>query len=632
MRCLEATPSLFLVGLTAACAQNAGTTGGPVFVERDDSVIGTDGMEADPVTSDGDSADTTLPDGAPAGPPEDPYTCVYVNPFNNAQQCKQYRLPAADQAARTAAEMDCATNPVGANIDQGEPGFFATGECETAGAVGYCTMPDGSQDYVFEADCSIQAPSARWGCEDQAGGSWTCLDPGALGDDSSKYTCVYVNPFNNAEQCKEYPLSAGDGAALADAEQDCAANPIGGTIDLGDPGRFTQGTCDRAGAIGYCLFDGGATDFVYEGDCLPEPPSAQWGCEVQAMGDWICLEPGSEPVGDKYTCTYVNPFNAAAQCKEYTVSPEDGSALASAEADCVANPIGGPIMQGDPGTFAAGECDTTGSIGYCIGQDDSRDYVYAGDCDPDPPSAKWGCEDQDMGIWICTDDSPDPVEPGEPVEQYHCDYEVTSSPPQPITFPVCREYGFLELATADLDCGNQGGALSTGPCSRSGVVGYCPGTQSNDLFYADASCTGFTGNELQGVCGASHVCGQAPPEPTAAGGGAEQACAPDDRSVVSCRYESSFTADNCADFPQGFSEADARAFCSAQQGADAGTVTVSTGNSCLVELGGTASADRCQATDDMGRTWYAYGTGATVCDAFIPGAVGSTTGPFCEPY
>ena len=592
------TPS----GLGAPPPGGTGTDGAGAGTDGDGSMAGSDGMAAEPTA--------------------DFYTCVYVNPFNNAQQCKQYTLPIGDETARAAAEADCTANPVGGTIDQGAPGFFATGQCDTTGAVGYCTMPDGSQDYVFNADCSTEAPSAKWGCEDQGEGVWTCLDGAASEDTSGRYTCVYTNPFNSGEQCKEYPLQEGDAAGLAAAEQDCMDNPIGATIDVGDPGTFTQGTCDRTGAVGYCLMPDNSTDFVFEGDCTAEAPSAKWGCEDQAGGSWICLDGTEEPVGDKYTCTYVNPFNSATQCKEYTTTPGDSAAVSAAEQDCMDNPIGGTIDQGDPGTFEPGECSTNGSIGYCIGMDASRDYVFEGDCAPEAPSAKWGCEDQAGGIWICTlDGDPNNPNPGTPAEQYHCDWNRDSGGLGSINHPICREYGYIEMNVAQLDCDNNGGTLSTGPCARTEVVGHCPGSQSNDLFYEPASCGPgglFNNSEIEAYCANPEVC-SAPPEPTPDDPDpGPMTCDAATADVITCRYTSNpfgpITAQVCIDFvaADGWTVAMVDEQC--RNGGDNPTTepAISGCNTCLEEKGGT---DRCVGTRASdGRSFYAYDTPQIACD------------------
>jgi hypothetical protein len=106
---------------------------------------------------------------------------------------------------------------------------------------------------------------------------------------------------------------------------------------------------------------------------------------------------------------------------------------------------------------------------------------------------------------------------------------------------------------------------------------------------------------------------------------------PDDTQVLTCRYKSSFVDDNCADFPidQGWIAADVESFCKGQQGADASTVVVSQGKSCMVEKGMTSDSKRC-ATDDSGKEWYAYGVPSFVCSTIMGGE--NQSGPFCEEY
>jgi hypothetical protein len=106
---------------------------------------------------------------------------------------------------------------------------------------------------------------------------------------------------------------------------------------------------------------------------------------------------------------------------------------------------------------------------------------------------------------------------------------------------------------------------------------------------------------------------------------------PDDSPVLTCRYVSTFVNDNCADFPinQGWTSAEVEAFCKGQQGADASTVVVTQGKSCMVEKGMTSDSKRC-VTDESGKTWYAYGVPGFVCSTFMGGE--NQSGPFCEEY
>jgi hypothetical protein len=106
---------------------------------------------------------------------------------------------------------------------------------------------------------------------------------------------------------------------------------------------------------------------------------------------------------------------------------------------------------------------------------------------------------------------------------------------------------------------------------------------------------------------------------------------PDDSQVLTCRYKSRFVDDNCADFPidRGWTKSEVESFCKNQQGADASTVVVTQGNSCMVEKGMTSDSNRC-AADDSGKAWYAYGAPAFVCTTFMGGS--NEKGPFCEEY
>ncbi len=106
---------------------------------------------------------------------------------------------------------------------------------------------------------------------------------------------------------------------------------------------------------------------------------------------------------------------------------------------------------------------------------------------------------------------------------------------------------------------------------------------------------------------------------------------PNDDDVLTCRYRSSFVADNCADFPvaQGWTEPEVASLCAAQAGADPATVVVSRGESCLVEKGGAAGKHRCAVSSD-GRPWFAYGTPGFVCTTILGGT--DQVGPFCQGY
>jgi hypothetical protein len=65
------------------------------------------------------------------------------------------------------------------------------------------------------------------------------------------------------------------------------------------------------------------------------------------------------------------------------------------------------------------------------------------------------------------------------------------------------------------------------------------------------------------------------------------------------------------------------------QGADASSVVVTQGNSCMVEKGMTSDSKRC-ATDESDKKWYAYGVPSFVCSTIMGGE--NQSGPFCEEY
>jgi hypothetical protein len=106
---------------------------------------------------------------------------------------------------------------------------------------------------------------------------------------------------------------------------------------------------------------------------------------------------------------------------------------------------------------------------------------------------------------------------------------------------------------------------------------------------------------------------------------------PDDSQVLTCRYKSKFSDDNCADFPigQGWATSKVEEFCKGMQGADASTVVVTQGKSCMVEKGMTADSKRC-GIEEEGKKWYVYGAPSFVCSTIMGGE--NESGPFCDEY
>jgi uncharacterized protein DUF1566 len=107
---------------------------------------------------------------------------------------------------------------------------------------------------------------------------------------------------------------------------------------------------------------------------------------------------------------------------------------------------------------------------------------------------------------------------------------------------------------------------------------------------------------------------------------------PDDEEVFSCRYNSTYTNGNCADFPicEGWStEEQVTEFCNTLDGIKKPSLEVSTGESCLVEKAMGNKPVRCRMKGDAKNFW-AYGATNPICSMFM-GGVGET-GPFCEGY
>jgi hypothetical protein len=107
--------------------------------------------------------------------------------------------------------------------------------------------------------------------------------------------------------------------------------------------------------------------------------------------------------------------------------------------------------------------------------------------------------------------------------------------------------------------------------------------------------------------------------------------APSDADIFTCRYGNTFEPDNCGDFPVAAGWAtmtDVEAFCAGQPEVDVPTVRVTRADSCQLERGQFAAAERCVVNAGMGRTWYSYDTPAGICTAILGGA--AETGPFCD--
>jgi hypothetical protein len=108
--------------------------------------------------------------------------------------------------------------------------------------------------------------------------------------------CDYINPFSQADECKEY---VGAAWTPADAETDCATPVVGGSA-----GVFVGGeSCVRESLVGECFVDGGADSevvIVFPGDDPAACAGAEFGCTF-AGGEFVpaevCTEGGEDPGG-----------------------------------------------------------------------------------------------------------------------------------------------------------------------------------------------------------------------------------------------------------------------------------------------------------------------------------------------
>ncbi len=116
---------------------------------------------------------------------------------------------------------------------------------------------------------------------------------------------------------------------------------------------------------------------------------------------------------------------------------------------------------------------------------------------------------------------------------------------------------------------------------------------------------------------------------------------PSDDNVITCRYASNITTDNCADFlADEWTEEEVTAACKDFQGMEPDTLVVTTGgsNSCLYTKGACGMFNRCQGVYEDGRKMYAYGVPDNICASFVPSAEDTTEGifeedkPFCCAY
>jgi len=116
-------------------------------------------------------------------------------------------------------------------------------------------------------------------------------------------------------------------------------------------------------------------------------------------------------------------------------------------------------------------------------------------------------------------------------------------------------------------------------------------------------------------------------------GACEPDC-PDDSEVWSCRYSSSFTSENCADFPPSegwvnMTAQDIYNVCAAQQGADASSIVVTQGDTCRYERCVFSTCGTCEFTYD-GKKFIATGIPSIGCT--FGGGSNYTEGNVCYDY
>ncbi len=139
--------------------------------------------------------------------------------------------------------------------------------------------------------------------------------------------CVYMNPFSEAEECREY---LGESWTVGDAEQDCQAQT---------DSAFAEGGCTYDENAGACVFDAG-TESVYQvlfpagGDLSCD--SAEIGCEVFGGGQFLAVGAcdGTPDRDLQQDLIYVNP---EPMCQDNAAGQEV----------CAWNQIGGCATEGE---------------------------------------------------------------------------------------------------------------------------------------------------------------------------------------------------------------------------------------------------------------------------------------------
>lgn len=160
-------------------------------------------------------------------------------------------------------------------------------------------------------------------------------------------SCLYVNTFSKADECKEY---VGGGWTTESATADCAAPLVGA-----DPGTYVDGVaCDDAAILGKCRVGGGTAD------------------------EYAIVSPGTNPddcSGSAIGCGFANGvFEPAPVCDGTSGGGGGLPVFQQFELTCL-DPVGGePAGDGPDGQVC-----TWGAISACT--EEGREYSDYGACD-----------------------------------------------------------------------------------------------------------------------------------------------------------------------------------------------------------------------------------------------------------
>ncbi len=648
--------SLLTVGLLAsACADPPQEQGVSPFTEGSNTTGGAQGPTTGVDMPNTGMPNTTggemMPDGGvvDAGPQcivaidaARGFHCDYVNrvatgvlvPADSGldpiKACKDFPVEVSKDAAFTA--CDALFPRLEGSIE------VSAGPCDMTGAKGFCSDSDGGRDFTYHAACDMEGSATgdgSWACSTFGNNfgatGWTCLiddtkswggdtcggssggDAGASdggasdggttpGDsceelptgDGKTYNCSYTNDFaGGVHGCKQY----GGTWTEASAKADCS----GLTQAKKGSAVFADGACATDKSVGYCLNTRKDREYdfgVYESGCGTQAEmGGAWACATFGIAgqdvscaSWVCdakQPPRSckvtSPTAGKPGCTNL-PFNSTAQ---------------QATAACPS-----------PATVEEKSCNTTNAVATCF-IDGSLQVFSAGLCS----DLRKACK----GTFECLVDEP----------TYSCHKKDTGIGCRlglSCSVPTwCVDYASTDGWTAEAaaaNCAadkanpNNGGTTGVESTSKATTAESCEKTRAETTRcvvkvdgkdtrrYGEPNCSG-TKEDVPPVTPVT--------------------CS--DTGMLTCRYSSTFTANNCADFPttECWTEADVKAHCSSQSGATANTVVVTKNNTCLAA---TPTVNRCKV-DTKGKTWYAFGAPDGICTGSIGGTVEK---PPHQPY